>query len=280
MAFLTGTFLAAWPAFLLMAAMAAGVFGPARAGLALLGFAGLTAVMQGYVATAGAAVAIAGIAMAALLPRASSRFAPALHLVLILWCIAMAAHLVPGFHNPKVLDAVQAGPLSTPFTLHLNFDKPLVFFALLLACPPLLGQGGTTRWKPLAAGLGLLPALFALALAAGAIAPEPGLPGWWLVFALSNLFLTCIAEEAFFRGYLQQLISKRFGTPAALAAASLLFGLVHLPGGAALAVFAAILGLACGLGVIATGRLWVPVVMHFAFNTAHLALFTYPGAAG
>lgn len=268
------------PALLLMAAAAAGVSGLLRASLALLGFAMLSAGIQGYLTLTGVTWAIAGLAAAACLRQASGRAEPVLHGLLLLWCGAMAAHLLPGFNNLKVLDAVQSGPASVPFTLHLNIDKPMVFFALLVAVPPLLGRGGRVHWRTLASGIALLPVLFALALAAGAIAPEPGLPEWWLIFALANLFLTCIAEEAFFRGYLQQLIGRRFGTRAGLTAASLLFGLVHLPGGAALAGFAAILGLACGLGFLATGRLWVPALMHFAFNFAHLALFTYPGAAG
>lgn len=236
--------------------------------------------MAGYVNLTGLAWAAAGPAIAALRPYAGRRSALVLHGILILWCVAMAAHFAPGFENPKVLDALQSGPASSAFTMHLNFDKPMVIFALLLVFPPLLGRGGPVQWRALAAGFALLPALFALALAAGAIAPEPGLPEWWLIFALSNLFLTCIAEEAFFRGYLQQLIGQRLGAPAGLAAASLLFGLVHLPGGALFAGFAALLGFGCGLGFWAAGRLWVPVLMHFAFNLAHLALFTYPGAAG
>nr|WP_254436239.1 CPBP family intramembrane glutamic endopeptidase [Ruegeria arenilitoris] len=134
-----------------------------------------------------------------------------------------------------------------------------------------------TKAAPLVVGLLLLPALFLLGLAIGAVRPEIGLPPWWLVFALSNLFLTCLTEEAFFRGYLQSIITSKSGATFGIAAASLLFGLAHAGGGPALVVFASVLGAACGLGYFATGRLWVPVLMHFGFNALHLALFTYPG---
>nr|WP_254438024.1 CPBP family intramembrane glutamic endopeptidase [Ruegeria arenilitoris] len=123
----------------------------------------------------------------------------------------------------------------------------------------------------------LLPTLFLLGLTTGAVRPEIGLPSWWLIFALSNLFLTCLTEEAFFRGYLQSVFISKTGTTIGIVAASLLFGLAHAGGGPALVVFASILGAACGLGYFATGRLWVPVLMHFGFNALHLALFTYPG---
>ncbi|MCX8955020.1 CPBP family intramembrane metalloprotease, partial [Ruegeria sp. NA] len=94
---------------------------------------------------------------------------------------------------------------------------------------------------------------------------------------LSILFLTCLTEEAFFRGYLQSAITLRLEATGGLVAASLLFGLAHIGGGPALVVFASLLGLGCGLGYFATGRLWVPVAMHFGFNLTHLLLFTYPG---
>nr|WP_253284756.1 MULTISPECIES: CPBP family intramembrane glutamic endopeptidase [unclassified Ruegeria] len=136
-----------------------------------------------------------------------------------------------------------------------------------------------TKFGPLVAGLLLLPGLFLLGLAVGAIQPEFSVPRWWLVFVLSNLFLTCLTEEAFFRGYLQSAIISRLGAVGGVIAASLLFGLVHFGGGPALVVFASILGLACGLGYYATQRLWVPVAMHFGFNLVHLLLFTYPGPA-
>ncbi len=115
-----------------------------------------------------------------------------------------------------------------------------------------------------------------IGLFAGAVKPEFGLPHWWFSFALFNLFLTCLTEEAFFRGYIQSLITSKAGAALGVAAASLLFGLVHFPGGLALVTFASILGAACGLGYYATGRLWVTTLMHFAFNAAHLAFFTYP----
>nr|WP_254440533.1 CPBP family intramembrane glutamic endopeptidase [Ruegeria arenilitoris] len=133
------------------------------------------------------------------------------------------------------------------------------------------------RTGPLLIGLAALPALFALGLSLGAVRPEIDLPAWWLIFAFSNLFLTCLTEEAFFRGYLQSVLTSKIGVALGIAAASLLFGLAHAGGGPALVVFASILGAACGLGYYATGRLWVPVLMHFGFNALHLALFTYPG---
>jgi len=268
-----------WPWFILIAAQLYAVSGKQGLGLSLLVLFASLCPSLGLMTPLAALVAGAGLFGAAFLPRLHGPVSAAGHLLLILWSVALAAHLVPGFHNFLVLDQVLAGPDSTDFTMYLNLDKPLILFAVLLAWPGMTGGATETRIKPLACGLLILPALYALGLSTGAVRPEVGLPPWWLIFVLSNLFLTCLTEEAFFRGYLQSAIASKIGAPLAVTAASLLFGLAHFPGGPALVVFASILGAACGLGYYATGRLWVPVLMHFGFNALHLALFTYPGPA-
>ena len=128
---------------------------------------------------------------------------------------------------------MQAGPASAPYSLHLNLDKPLVFFTLLLAWPALLQRNDPSGRRCTSnSGLPLLAALLPLALLTGALHLEPSLPDWTLLWMASNLLLTCLAEEAFFRGYLQQGLSRRFGPAAGIAAASLLFGLAHIGAGA------------------------------------------------
>ena len=268
-----------WPWFILIAAQICAMSKRSVLALTLLAIFGGTALTLGLVTPLAFAVAVVGLLGAAALPRLSGPAALAGHLAMILWSLALGAHLIPGFHNLLVLDQVQAGPDSGTFTMYLNLDKPLVLFAVLMAWPGILGDTAVIRKTPLIIGLLLLPTLFFLGLLSGAVHPEVGLPPWWLIFALSNLFLTSLTEEAFFRGYLQSAISSKLGTALGIVAASLLFGLAHFGGGLALVVFASVLGAACGLGYYATGRLWVPVLMHFGFNALHLALFTYPGPA-
>ncbi|GAA6159268.1 type II CAAX endopeptidase family protein [Ruegeria sp. HU-ET01832] len=268
-----------WPWLLLIIAMVSTVSGKQVLGMGLLGVFGAVSLTLGLVTPIAAGVVTVGFAGALMLRNLSGVWAALGHIALVIWCIALGAHLVPGFHNLLVLDQVQSGPLSRDFTMYLNLDKPMVLFTVALAWPSMIGGAVALRKIPLAVGFALLPALLALGSAVNAIRPEISLPHWWVIFALSNLFLTCLTEEVFFRGYLQSLISSRFGAGLGIAAASLLFGLVHVGGGPALAGFATILGAACGLGYYATGRLWVPVLMHFCFNAAHLVLFTYPGPA-
>lgn len=198
------------------------------------------------------------------------------YLFIFLWCIALFLHLIPGFNNAKVLDAVVTGPLSVPFTLYLNLDKPLILFGLLLAYPALLGSKANINKKALIYTAIPLFSLLPLAWGLGALKPEFTIPNWWWLFALNNLLLTCVAEEAFFRGFIQQSLSKRFGWIAGVAVASVLFGAAHIGGGLLLAVFATLAGVGYGLAFHYSSRLWVAVAFHFLFNFIHLVFFTYP----
>ncbi|UTZ43806.1 CPBP family intramembrane glutamic endopeptidase [Vibrio campbellii] len=196
--------------------------------------------------------------------------------VVIIWCVMLFVHLIPGFNNLQVLDKVTAGPLSAPFSMYLNLDKPLALFALFLAFPFLLGSEAKGRVKP--ALLVMIPLLSLLPIAAmlGASKPEFSLPSWWWLFALNNLILTCVAEEALFRGFVQQSLSRRFDWRLGLVIASILFGLAHFAGGPLLIAFATLAGLGYGLVFHFTGRLWCAVLAHFLFNFCHLVFFTYP----
>ena len=204
--------------------------------------------------------------------------ATALELLLVMAAIALFLHLVPGFNNLNVLKNVKVGPLSAPFSMYYNLDKALIPF-ILLACLPTLFA---TKKHPSVSRLGWLgliasiPALLLLAVALGVLKIEMHTPAWIGSFVVANVFFVCLAEEALFRGYLQQRLSQWLGNYPALLLTALLFGAAHIAGGPLLMVFAALAGVIYGLAWLWSGRLWVAVAFHFALNLMHLLFFTYP----
>lgn len=250
-----------------------------KPGLILLGMALLAALWFERLSPMALLVSLAGLLLAWRTPGLPMPWRGVALGLVVLWAIALTLHLVPGFDNPRVLDRVLAGPASVPFSLYLNLDKPLIFFGLLLAWHALLGPGGAIRWRPLALLTLPLAALLLFAWQLGALRPELGLPHWWWLFALNNLLFTCVAEEALFRGFIQQAIAKRSQVWVGILVASLLFGAAHLAGGPLLMLFAALAGACYGLAFLWSGRLGVAILLHFLFNFAHLAFFTYPLAS-
>ncbi|WP_255989804.1 CPBP family intramembrane glutamic endopeptidase [Chitinolyticbacter albus] len=200
------------------------------------------------------------------------------HALLVVWVLSGALHWWPGLNNPLLLDSVQVSVRSMPYSLYVNLDKTIVGLALLSGAAWRVARSAPWRWHP---GLIALPLVLALVLwlacAAGLIAPEPGCPPWAPLWAACNLLMTCVAEEACFRFYLQRQLAGACGQPMlAVIVAGLAFGVAHLGGGGGYAALAAIAGICYGLAYQWSGRLEAAIVLHFLFNAAHLCGFTYP----
>lgn len=198
--------------------------------------------------------------------------------VLVLGAVALMLHLIPGFSNPQIVSEVKAGPESAPFSFYYNFDKALIPFLLLACLPTLLkrpaaGPKNTLWWLVLMLSL---PLLLLLATLAGGLRVERHLPEWLGAFMLANLFFVSFAEEALFRGYLQQRLSQKLGNVWGLLIAAAVFGLAHIAGGPLLVIFASLAGIVYGLAWLWSGRVWVATLVHFSFNLLHLLFFTYP----
>ncbi len=98
-------------------------------------------------------------------------------------------------------------------------------------------------------------------------------PQWWKAPAVAVstffafLWVVALAEEFFFRGFLQQLLARSWHSDlAALVAASLVFGAAHLPFRGfpnwRWSALAALLGLACGAAYWRTGGIRASMVTH------------------
>ncbi|PHM48151.1 CPBP family intramembrane glutamic endopeptidase [Xenorhabdus miraniensis] len=201
-----------------------------------------------------------------------------IEVVLVISGILLFIHYLPGFHNLKYLDKVQTGPLSAPFSMYFNFDKALLPFILLFCLPTLFTRKPVVNAPPhgWALLIAAIPALLWLATVLGGLSVELHLPSWFPAFVLANLFFVSLAEEALFRGYIQQKLSQWMSPYLALIITSLLFGAVHFAGGGLMMAFATLAGLIYGVTWMWSGRLWVAVAFHFSLNLIHLLFFTYP----
>lgn len=193
-------------------------------------------------------------------------------------------HLLPGFDNLKALSGVQVSEGGIPYSMYLNFDKAtLGFFLVLFAVKP------DTSWQVWtgyikSALLFFAPAavvLIALAYLAGLVTLDVKLPAFLPIWIASNLLITCVAEEMFFRRFVLGEVRDLLGTnwiavATALAVSSLFFAYYHLNGGPLYAAFSLVAGLCYGAAYLKSGRVEVAILVHFLVNLTHILLFTYP----
>ena len=105
---------------------------------------------------------------------------------------------------------------------------------------------------------------------------EAGNPGAWALVAVSAVIVAPLTEELLYRGLVQSVMLKLVG-PArrwrAIIAAAMIFAMVHagaVPWQAIVGLF--VLGVALGVLLETTGRLWPSILLHAMFNAANLML--------
>jgi membrane protease YdiL (CAAX protease family) len=211
--------------------------------------------------------------------------------LLVGMAFAFANHLIPGFHNLRVITDVQISALSSPFTMYLNFDKTIAAAILALAGSVVLKQASSFGKKSLAQTLKIsivcVALLIPLAVLSGYVTLDPKLPEIFSLWTFNNLLFVCFAEEVIFRGIIQkhlmQMAQRYQISPfVPILVTSILFGtllLGHLHGGIVYIAFAAISGLFYGYAYHITGRLEAAILVHFVVNLTHFLLFSYPMAA-
>lgn len=204
------------------------------------------------------------------------------HVLFIVVAALVFAHLLPGFHNRLVIPPAPLTPDAVPFSMYLNLDKPLVgFWVVLVLGPPMAAaHARLTVQAAVLACAGAVAACLGLALALGVVAWAPKWPASGWIWLINNALLVTLAEEAFFRGYVQQRLGawwrdRAWGAWAAVAVAAVLFGLAHYAGGWQWMLLAGLAGAAYGVAYH-YGGLGAAVLAHLGLNAAHFGLFTYP----
>ena len=205
---------------------------------------------------------------------------------LILLSLALALHLIPGFQPLILYENIHFSEASSAYTIRYHFDKAIAGFLLIALLTDHITEIHT--WKKTLKAL--LPFLLVsigvltlLGLALDELTFDPKLSQLILWWALGNLLITCIAEEAFFRLLIQQKLQSIFsnhyyGAQITIGLCALLFGLAHMAGGWVMMLGATVAGLIYAYIYHRTGRVEASILLHFSFNLAHILLFTYPRA--
>jgi len=199
--------------------------------------------------------------------------------------LAMALHLLPGFHSAKLYDGVRFSAESVPFTASMNFDKGAAGLFILAAFSPRMRRLSDTsifampRLWLLVAGTPVI--VIAAALITGMIRFDPKFPEGAWVFMATNLLVTCVAEEAFFRGLIQERLTRLVEHRAHLhwmpvLISTTLFAMAHWGSGAMYLALVALAGLGYSLAYAVARRIEAAIATHFALNAVHFLLFTYP----
>lgn len=206
---------------------------------------------------------------------------------IVLLALPLGMHVLPGFRNFLLLEDIVLMPGAAPYTMYLNFDKTLVGICILGACGhALLGKAadwGRALRRAAPILIANIVVVAAIAMALGYLNWQPKwIPLFW-IWAASNLFFTCLSEEAFFRGFIQRelgaaLQGRPYADGVSIAVSAVLFGLAHFAGGVTYAALGIVAGLGYALVYHRTKSIEMAMLAHFTLNATHFLLFTYPSA--
>lgn len=199
--------------------------------------------------------------------------------------LLLSLHAFSDLKNTLLYSDVIISSHAPDFSLYLNFDKGLasvLLFFILMNLPRYTSRKSffNTRLRLSCLLIGSIGGVLCLGYILG-LGYDPKLPAIVFEFMLINFMFTVIAEEAFFRGFMQNQLQVKFsgyrqGNSIALLITSVIFGLVHFSGGWYFVGLAFIASFVYGFVYLKTGSLLAAIVTHWGVNVGHFLLLTYP----
>ncbi|MCP3925304.1 MAG: CPBP family intramembrane metalloprotease [Desulfobacterales bacterium] len=208
--------------------------------------------------------------------------------VMFVLSVGLTMHIIPGFSNPQVIVNVVISEGGVPYSKYLNFDKTVVgLFIVGLTFNNLLStlRDCLDMIKKI-----IFPACITIVVILlmshmfDYVRFDPKWSSLFWFWIWTNLFFTCIAEEALFRGIIQRYLIQglkkyRHGTKAGLLIAAVLFGAAHYAGGLKYVILASVAGICYGVVYLRTEQIEASILTHLVLNTTHFIFFTYPALA-
>lgn len=200
---------------------------------------------------------------------------PGVAIFIVLACLGMSfkLRLLPGYY-----------PFFITPKFAVGLENPLIgLFPLALLVPLAKDlRDWTVVIKGLAFGCAGIALLAVLATISGATHWDFKLPSYMGTRILSNLILTSIPEEGFYRGFVQKTLCDyfkniRMGNALALILTSLLFSASHIywSPNLGILVFTFLTGLFYGGVYLFSGKIESAILCHFLFNLIHMTFFSY-----
>jgi uncharacterized protein len=245
------------------------------------------AIASGVLTFVGLASLVALVACAWASTQTKGAASVALMVLAALIALCLSLHLLPGFQNPMLFANEKLRVDAKPFTQRINFDKGAAGLVLLAFFAPrlravsglVLSKLMQTIWMALA----VCALTMGVAVAIGLVRFDPSLPAKAVPFLLVNLLFTCVAEEAFFRGWMQEQLSRighsKLAPWIAALVSGVLFGLAHFSGGPLFMVAATVAGLGYAVVYARSRSIEAALFTHFAVNAVHFFGFSYPTLA-
>lgn len=205
--------------------------------------------------------------------------------IIILISCGFSFHLFPDVSNWLLADGVSLSPGAPAFNYYWNFDKPFIGLFILGFHLKLLQSKEEIKAvlpKTLTLTVVMLALLLLSSMFLRLINFDLKLPLITPVWLIGNLFFTVIPEEAFFRGFLQEQITRSIPNKSAPwianAIVSVAFAIAHLffvPNPAYL-IAAFLASFFYGMIYHLTRSIESSMFAHYLLNVVHFLFFTYP----
>jgi len=198
-----------------------------------------------------------------------------LHYPLILAIVGILATIVPMFVTLGLTEIVPK-PLRLGWPMLLSAAVAVAgyrWFVMRLERRPVtelaLAGAGRELWRGLGIGVLLVVATYSVLLASGAFIITGAVAPGVLLKPFPEQVMVAIFEEIVFRAIVFGMLQKFWGTKIALGVSTVIFVVAHMPneGFSVLgAAMTAVASLALSGAYLLSGRLWLPIGLHFAWN--------------